>query len=195
MASFRCYDSCDVIAILIMTNFPLYLTQLWQQFFTNVCLWQRSLCSNLAGTDSEKLYRATFLCQYGLFCCMTLVSFWLFCKNLGNLQDFFGQMDYPPLPPWEKIARTPMDLASLLVMPFYHFSLSIAGNYFIWVVCITMMAGQIISPLEVIFETSDHLHHASSSLKLVLYEIVEPLELSVHFLWLPNTLPIKTKQN
>ena len=45
-----------------------------------------------------------------------------------------------------------------------------------------MMAGQIISPLEVIFETSDHLHHASSSLKLVLYEIVEPLELSVHFL-------------
>ena len=28
MASFRCYDSSDVIAILIMTNFPLYLIQL-----------------------------------------------------------------------------------------------------------------------------------------------------------------------
>ena len=96
MASFRCYDSSDVIAILIMTNFPLYLIQLWWQFFPNACLWRRSLCSNLAGIDSEKLYRATFICQYGLFCCMALVSFQLFCKNLGNLQEFFGQMDYRP---------------------------------------------------------------------------------------------------
>ena len=30
--------------------------------------------------------------------------------------------------------------SSLLVIPFYHFSVSIAGNYFIWVVWITMMA-------------------------------------------------------
>ena len=106
MASCRCYDSSDVIAILIMTNLPLYLMQLWRQFFPNACLWRRSLCSNLAGIDSEKLYRATFICQYGLFCCMALVSFRLFCKNLGNLQQFFGQMDYRP--PWQKIARTPM---------------------------------------------------------------------------------------
>ena len=29
---------------------------------------------------------------------MALVSFRLFCKNLGNLQEFFGQMVYrPPL--------------------------------------------------------------------------------------------------
>ena len=69
MASFRCYDSSDVIATLIMTNFPLYLIQLWWQFFPNACLWRRSLCSNLAGINSEKLYRATFICQYGLFCC------------------------------------------------------------------------------------------------------------------------------
>ena len=98
MASFHCYDSSDVIATLIMTNFPLYLIQLWCQFFPNACLWRRSLCSNLAGIDSEKLYRATFICQYGLFCCMALVSFRLFCKNLGNLQEFFGQMDYRPPP-------------------------------------------------------------------------------------------------
>ena len=38
----------------------------------------------------------------GLFCCMALVSFRLFCKNLGNLQQFFGQMDYRPH--WQKIA-------------------------------------------------------------------------------------------
>ena len=33
MASFSCYDNSDVIAILIMTNFHLYLIQLWWQFF------------------------------------------------------------------------------------------------------------------------------------------------------------------
>ena len=38
---------------------------------------------------------------------MALVSFRLFCKNLGNLQEFFGQMVYRP--PWPKIARTPMN--------------------------------------------------------------------------------------
>ena len=27
---------------------------------------------------------------------MSLVSFLLFCKNLGNLQEFFGQMVYRP---------------------------------------------------------------------------------------------------
>ena len=37
---------------------------------------------------------------------MALVSVRLFCKNLGNLQEFFGQMVYRP--PWQKIARTPM---------------------------------------------------------------------------------------
>ena len=39
---------------------------------------------------------------------MALVSFRLFCKNLGNLQEFFGQMVYRP--PWPEIARTPMKL-------------------------------------------------------------------------------------
>ena len=111
MASFRCYGSSNVFATLIMTNFPLYLIQLWWQFFPNACLWRRSLCSNSAGIDSEKLYRATFICQYGLFCCMALVSFRLFCKNLGNLQEFFGQMDYRP-PPRQKNARTPMPLSN-----------------------------------------------------------------------------------
>ena len=37
---------------------------------------------------------------------MALVSVRLFCKNLGNLQEFFGQMVY--CPPWQKIAHTPM---------------------------------------------------------------------------------------
>ena len=51
------------------------------------------------GIDPEKLYRATFIRQYGLcWCNMALVSFRLFCKNLGHLREF-GQMVYPPPPP------------------------------------------------------------------------------------------------
>ena len=37
---------------------------------------------------------------------IALVSFRLFCKNLCNLQEFFGQMVYRP--PSPKTARTPM---------------------------------------------------------------------------------------
>ena len=32
---------------------------------------------------------------------MALVSFRLFCKNLGNVHEFFGQMGLPPPPPAE----------------------------------------------------------------------------------------------
>ena len=40
---------------------------------------------------------------------MGLISFRLFCKNLGYLQEFFGQMVYHP--PWPKIACTPMHVS------------------------------------------------------------------------------------
>ena len=33
IASFRCYDNTDIVATLIITNFHLYLIQLWRQFF------------------------------------------------------------------------------------------------------------------------------------------------------------------
>ena len=33
------------------------------------CLWRHSLRSNLEGIDPEKLYLATFICQYALCCC------------------------------------------------------------------------------------------------------------------------------
>ena len=57
--------------------------------FPNVCLWRHSLCSNLAGIDPEKLYRGTFMCQYGLRCWIVWPSFlfdsfvkiWATCKN------------------------------------------------------------------------------------------------------------------
>ena len=48
--------------------------------FPNVCLWRRSLCSNLAGIDPEKLYRGTFICQDGLCCCIVWPSFLFDCS-------------------------------------------------------------------------------------------------------------------
>ena len=114
MESFRCYDNSDVIATLVMTNFHLNTTVF--AIFPNVCLWRRSLCSDLTlknSLDPEKLYRATFICQDGLSCCnVALISFRLFRKNLGNLRDVFEQMVYRP--PWQKISRTPMDKAMTL---------------------------------------------------------------------------------
>ena len=43
--------------MLIITNFHLYLIQLWWQFFQNFVLWRRSLCSNLGGIGPEKRYQ------------------------------------------------------------------------------------------------------------------------------------------
>ena len=97
MTSFRCYDSSHVIAALIMTNFPLYLIQLWWQFFPNACLWRHSLCSNLARIDSEKLYRATFICLYGLFCCMAQFPFDCFVKIWATCKNFLGKWIIAPL--------------------------------------------------------------------------------------------------
>ena len=42
-----------------ITNFHLYLIQLWWQFFPDLCLRRRSLCSNLRSIYPEKLHRAT----------------------------------------------------------------------------------------------------------------------------------------
>ena len=47
---------------------------------------------------------------------MALVSVRLFCKNLGNLQEFFGQMVYRP--PVLKIARTPMVIWKHITSPY-----------------------------------------------------------------------------
>ena len=86
--------------------------------FPNVCLWRRSLCSNLAGIDPEKLYRAIYASTTYVVA-SALVSVRLFCKNLGNLKKFLGKwFTAPPPPPWQKIARTPM-LNGITVLPFF----------------------------------------------------------------------------
>ena len=109
-ASFRCYDNSDVIAFLIMTNFHLYLIKLWWQFF-QMFVYGDVVMLRIGRYWPWKLlrYRTTFICQYGLCCCIVWPSFpvdFTFRKNLGNLREFFGQMVYRP--PWQKISRTPM---------------------------------------------------------------------------------------
>ena len=74
--------------------------------FPNVCLWRRSLCSNLAGIDPEKLYRGTFICQYGLCCCIVWPSFLFVCfvKNWATCKYFLGKwFTPPPLPRGQKL--------------------------------------------------------------------------------------------
>ena len=97
MASFRCYDNSDVIATLIMTNFHLYLIQLWWQFFQMFVYgdvvyaqtWQ-VLTLKTVSSHFHMPVRPLLLHR------MALVSFRLFCKNLCNLPEFFGQMVYRP---------------------------------------------------------------------------------------------------
>ena len=117
MASFRCYDNSDVIATLIMTNFHLYLIQLWWQFFQMFVYgdvvyaqtWQVLTLKNCIEPLSYASTAYVVAWQQHALLQSALVSFRLFCKNLGNLQEFVGQMDHRP--PWQKVARTPMPMA------------------------------------------------------------------------------------
>ena len=67
--------------------------------FPNVCLWRRSLCSNLAGIDPEKLYRGTFICQDGLCCCIVWPSFFFDCFFWATCMNFLGKWFTTPPPP------------------------------------------------------------------------------------------------
>ena len=102
------------MATLIMTNFHLYLMKLWWQFF-QMFVYGDVVMLKLGGIDPQKLlqYRATFICQYGLCCCIVWPSFpfdcflniWATCENF--LGKWFTQMVYPP---GQKNARTPIKI-------------------------------------------------------------------------------------
>ena len=95
----------------VRDKFHLYLIQL-VVIFLNVCLWRHSLRSNLEGIDPEKLYLATFICQYALCCCKVWPSFVFvddcFVKIWATCDNFLGKWFTAPL--WQKIARTPMPI-------------------------------------------------------------------------------------
>ena len=104
MASFRCYDNSDVIKTLC--KFSAISNKTMVAIFPNVCLWRRSHAQNwevltLKNCHLHMPARPTLLHH------MALVSFLLFRKNLGNLRELFGQIVYRP--PWQKIARRPMN--------------------------------------------------------------------------------------
>ena len=85
MASFRCYDNSDVIATLIMTNFHLYLIQLWWQFF-QMFVYGDVVYAQLGRYWPWKTVSRHFHMPVRpmLLHRMALVSFRLFCKNLGK---------------------------------------------------------------------------------------------------------------
>ena len=59
------------------------------------------------GIYPEKLYRATFIRQYGLCCCnMASFLFDSFVKIWDTCENFLGK--WFTAPPWQKISRTPM---------------------------------------------------------------------------------------
>ena len=92
----------------VRDKFHLYLIQL-VVIFLNVCLWRHSLRSKLEDIDPEKLYLATFICQYALCCCKVWPSFVFvddcFVKIWATCDNFLGKWFTAPL--WQKIARTP----------------------------------------------------------------------------------------
>ena len=71
-----------------------YLIQL-VVIFLNVCLWRHSLRSDLEGIDPEKLYLATFICQYALYCYKVWPSFFFvdecFVKIRATCHNFLGK--------------------------------------------------------------------------------------------------------
>ena len=99
MASFRCYNNSDVIANLITTNFHLYLIHLWWQLF------QMFVCGDVVYAQTwqvltlKNCMEPFSYASAAYVVASALVSVRLFRKNLGNLQKFFGQMVYRPLPP------------------------------------------------------------------------------------------------
>ena len=54
---------------------------------------------NFTGIDPEKLYRATFICQYGLCCCIVWPSFLFDCfvKIWATYKNFLGKWFTAPL--------------------------------------------------------------------------------------------------
>ena len=94
MESFRCYDNSDVIATLVMTNFHLNTTVV--AIFPNVCLWRRSLCSDLVLTLKNCIEppRRDDPC-----CCNMALNFLFdsFVKIWATCEMFLGKWFIAPL--------------------------------------------------------------------------------------------------
>ena len=93
------------------------LIQLWWQFFPNVCLWRRSLCSNLVLTLKTKCIEPPSYASTKRECLLASTAYVLviwpsflfesFAKIWATSEIFLGKWFTPP-PPGKKISRTPM---------------------------------------------------------------------------------------
>ena len=78
--------------------------------FPNIFLWRRSYAQNWEVLTLKNCYSIeppSYASTAYIVASFGLVSFLLFREKLGNLREFFGQIVYRP--PWQNIARTPMD--------------------------------------------------------------------------------------
>ena len=106
MGSFRCYDSSNVIATLMMTNFHLNTTVV--AIFLNFCLWRRSLCSDLVLPLQNCIEPPSYARTAYVVAIWPSFLFHSFVKIWATCEIFLGK--WFTAPPWQKISRTPMVL-------------------------------------------------------------------------------------
>ena len=88
----------------MMTNFHLNTTVV--AIFPNVCLWRRSLCSDLVLTLKNRIEPPSYARTAYVVVIWPSFLFDSFVKIWATCDIFFWQMVYRP--PWQKISRTPM---------------------------------------------------------------------------------------
>ena len=96
MESFRCYDNSDVIATLVMTNFHLNTTVV--AIFPNVCLWRRSLCSDLVLTLKNCIEPPSYAWTAYVVAIWPSFLFDSFVKIWGTCDMFWANGLPPPRP-------------------------------------------------------------------------------------------------
>ena len=100
MESFRCYDNSDVIATLVMTNFHLNTTVV--AIFPNVCLWRRSLCSDLVLTLKNCVEPPSYARTAYVVAIWPSFLFDSFVKIWATCEMFLGKWFTAPPPPLAK---------------------------------------------------------------------------------------------
>ena len=99
MESFHCYDNSDVIASLIMPNFHLNTTVV--AICPNVCLWRRSLCSDLVLTLKNCIEPPSYARTAYVVAIWPSFLFDSFVKIWATQEIFLGKWFTPP-PPGKK---------------------------------------------------------------------------------------------
>ena len=105
--SFRCYDNSDVIATLMMTNFHLNTTVV--AIFPNICLWRRSLCSELVLTLKNCIEPPSDASTAYVVAIWTSFLFDSFVKIWATCETSFGKWFKAP-PPFLPSKKFPLRL-------------------------------------------------------------------------------------